>query len=87
MNIDGVNENVITLIMAAGKGTRMNSKKSKLVQKIYDKELVKRVVELAQKIESDEIITVVGTLKNIVDKSEFPIYYYDSDMKNGFIVD
>ena len=44
MNIDGVNENVITLIMAAGKGTRMNSKKSKLVQKIYDKELVKRVV-------------------------------------------
>ena len=35
----------------------------------------------------DDVITVVGTLKNIVDKSEFPIYYYDSDMKNGFIVD
>ena len=52
MIIDGVNENVITLIMAAGKGTRMNSKKSKLVQKIYDKELVKRVVELAQKIDT-----------------------------------
>lgn len=66
MIIDGVNENVITLIMAAGKGTRMNSKKSKLVQKIYDKELVKRVVELAQKIDSDEIITVVGYLKEQV---------------------
>ena len=66
MIIDGINENVITLIMAAGKGTRMNSKKSKLVQKIYDKELVKRVVELAQKIDSDEIITVVGYLKEQV---------------------
>ena len=68
MNVDGVNENVITLIMAAGKGTRMNSKKSKLVQKIYDKELVKRVVELAQKIDSDEIITVVGYLKEQIQK-------------------
>lgn len=66
MIINGVNENVITLIMAAGKGTRMNSKKSKLVHKIYDKELVKRVVELAQKIDSDEIITVVGYLKEQV---------------------
>ena len=66
MLIDGENENVITLIMAAGKGTRMNSQKSKLVHKIYDKELVKRVVELAQKIDSDEIITVVGYLKEQV---------------------
>jgi bifunctional UDP-N-acetylglucosamine pyrophosphorylase/glucosamine-1-phosphate N-acetyltransferase len=55
--------NVITLIMAAGKGTRMKSNKSKLVQKIYDKELVKRVVELAEKIGSNEIIAVVRIFK------------------------
>ena len=60
-------QNIITLIMAAGKGTRMNSKKSKLVQKIYDKELVKRVVELAEKIGSNEIIAVVGYLREQVE--------------------
>ena len=37
------------VVMAAGKGTRMKSKKSKLVQKIYGKEIVKRAVENAQK--------------------------------------
>ena len=57
------NSDIITLIMAAGKGTRMKSNKSKLVQKIYDKELVKRVVDLAENIGSSEIIAVVGFLK------------------------
>ncbi|MBR1540445.1 MAG: NTP transferase domain-containing protein [Clostridia bacterium] len=60
-------QNIITLIMAAGKGTRMKSNKSKLVQKIYDKELVKRVVELAEKIGSSEIITVVGYLREQIE--------------------
>lgn len=60
------NSDVITLIMAAGKGTRMKSNKSKLVQKIYDKELVKRVADLAEKIGSNEIITVVGYLQEQV---------------------
>ena len=62
------NLDFITLIMAAGKGTRMKSNKSKLVQKIYDKELVKRVVTLAEKIESKEIITVVGFLKEQIEE-------------------
>ena len=61
-------ENVITLIMAAGKGTRMKSNKSKLVQKIYDKELVKRVVELAERIGSSEIVTVVGYLREQIEE-------------------
>ena len=60
-------ENIITLIMAAGKGTRMNSKKSKLVQKIYDKELVKRVAQLAEKVGSNEIIAVVGYLREQIE--------------------
>jgi len=61
--------NVITLIMAAGKGTRMKSNKSKLVQKIYDKELVKRVVELAEKIGSSEIVAVVGYLREQIEEA------------------
>lgn len=66
MKIDNSEEYVMTLIMAAGKGTRMHSNKSKLVHKIYDKELVKRVVSLAKKIGSDEVVAVVGHLKEQV---------------------
>ena len=53
-------EEVVALVLAAGKGTRMKSDKSKLVHKIYGKELVRRVVETAQKAGVDDIITVVG---------------------------
>ena len=66
MIIDGEERYVATLIMAAGKGTRMKSNKSKLVHKIYDKELVKRVAELAKGVGSDEVITVIGHLKEQV---------------------
>ena len=59
-------EYVMTIIMAAGKGTRMNSNKSKLVHKIYGKELVTRVVELAEKIGSKEVVAVVGHLREQV---------------------
>ena len=57
---DYMKEEVVALVLAAGKGTRMKSDKSKLVHKIYGKELVKRVVETAQKAGVDDIITVVG---------------------------
>ena len=68
MIIDGEDKFVITVIMAAGKGTRMKSNKSKLVHKIYDKELVKRVAELAKEVGSDEVIAVVGHLKEQVEE-------------------
>ncbi len=53
----------IAVVMAAGKSTKMNSKKNKLVHKLYGKELVSRVVETAEKLDCDEIITVVGEQK------------------------
>lgn len=59
-------QNIIALVLAAGKGTRMKSEKSKLVHKIYGKELVKRVVETAEKSGVDEVITVVGYKKEQV---------------------
>ena len=67
MIIDGKEEYVMTIVMAAGKGTRMKTNKSKVVHKIYDKELVRRVVELAKKVGSDEIVTVVGHLREQVE--------------------
>ena len=67
MKIDDEEQYVITVIMAAGKGTRMKSNKSKLVHKIYDKELVKRVAELAHEIGSDDVVAVVGYLREQVE--------------------
>ena len=68
MKVDGEEEYVITVIMAAGKGTRMKSKKSKLVHKIYDRELVTRVARLAHNIGSDDVVAVVGYLKEQVEE-------------------
>ena len=59
-------EDIMAIVMAAGKGTRMKSKKSKLVQKIYGKEIVKRAVENAEKAGVKEIIAVVGYKKEEV---------------------
>ena len=42
-------QEVVAIVMAAGKGTRMKSKKSKLVHKIYGKEIIKRAVENVKK--------------------------------------
>ena len=54
---------VIAIVMAAGKGTRMKSKNSKLVQKIYGKEIIKRAVENAQKAGIQDIVAIVGYQK------------------------
>ena len=58
--------NIMAIVMAAGKGTRMKSKKSKLVQKIYGKEIVKRAVENAQRAGINDIVAVVGYMKEEV---------------------
>lgn len=60
-------EETLAIVMAAGKGTRMKSKKSKLVHQIYGKELVKRAVENARKAGIEDVITVVGYQKEQVE--------------------
>lgn len=59
-------DKIYTIIIAAGKGTRMKSMHSKLIQKIYDKEMVRRVAETAYNAGSDEIIAVIGHKKEEV---------------------
>lgn len=71
-------EEVVAIVMAAGKGTRMKSNKSKLVHKIYGKELVKRVVETAKKAEVNDIIAVVGYMQDQVrDVLKDTVYYVE----------
>ncbi|MBS1519312.1 MAG: NTP transferase domain-containing protein [Bacteroidetes bacterium] len=56
-----------TVIMAAGKGKRMkNPDKSKVMFELKGKPMIGYVVELAQKINSDIIIPVVGHQKSSV---------------------
>lgn len=57
---------IMAIMLAAGKGTRMKSKKSKLVQKIYGKEVVKRAVENAERAGVKNIVAVVGYMKEEV---------------------
>jgi len=59
-------ENSIAIVLAAGKGTRMKSEKSKLVHKILGKEIVLRAVENAQTAGVGDIIAVVGYRKEQV---------------------
>lgn len=53
-------EEVIGIILAAGKGTRMKTEKAKCVHKIYDKEMIRRVVDTARKAGINDIVTVIG---------------------------
>ncbi len=48
------------IILAAGKGTRMRSKKYKVLHEICGKPMVEYVVNLLNQLQLDELITVVG---------------------------
>ncbi|MCD6455079.1 MAG: NTP transferase domain-containing protein [Candidatus Aminicenantes bacterium] len=48
------------IILAGGKGTRMHSKKNKLLHKILGRELIRFPVEAAENVEAEKIILVVG---------------------------
>lgn len=64
------------VVLAAGKGTRMKSKLYKVLHQVCGKSMVEHVVEAAQAIEPDKIVTVVGNgakkVKTVLaGKSEF----------------
>lgn len=48
------------IILAAGKGTRMRSKLPKVLQPLAQKPLLQHVIDTAQQLECDQIITVIG---------------------------
>ena len=52
--------------MAAGAGTRMKSKKPKVVHEVLGKPLVRWVVDAAKEAGADEIVTVVGHMREQV---------------------
>ena len=61
-------EDIIGIILAAGKGTRMKTNKAKVVHKIYGKEMILRVVETAYKAGIHDVIAVLGHKREEVKK-------------------
>jgi UDP-N-acetylglucosamine diphosphorylase/glucosamine-1-phosphate N-acetyltransferase len=62
-----MNKKLSTVIMAAGKGKRMkNPEKSKVMYELDGKPMIEYVVELAQMIQSEKIIAIVGHQKQAV---------------------
>jgi bifunctional N-acetylglucosamine-1-phosphate-uridyltransferase/glucosamine-1-phosphate-acetyltransferase GlmU-like protein len=56
-----------TVIMAAGKGTRMKTQdKPKVMFEVNGRPMIEHVVDLAEHIGSDRIIAVVGFRKELV---------------------
>lgn len=53
-------ENLMALILAAGEGKRMKSKKSKVIHKICGKPLIERVYQQVKNSKIDDIVVVVG---------------------------
>jgi UDP-N-acetylglucosamine diphosphorylase/glucosamine-1-phosphate N-acetyltransferase len=55
-----LNNNVAIIILAAGLGKRMKSKKAKVLHKILNRPMIMYVVETATKIAGNDVIVVVG---------------------------
>ena len=58
--------NLATVIMAAGKGTRMKSDLPKVLHKINGRPLVHYVIDLAVKLHSEKTILIIGHEKEMV---------------------
>ena len=59
--------NTAAIVLAAGAGTRMKSKKPKVAHEILGKPLVRWVVDAAREAGADRIVSVVGHAREIVE--------------------
>ncbi|TDX51267.1 bifunctional UDP-N-acetylglucosamine diphosphorylase/glucosamine-1-phosphate N-acetyltransferase GlmU [Orenia marismortui] len=60
--------NLVTITLAAGKGTRMKSKLPKVLHKVAGKSMVQHVVDTADKLEPTNNIVIVGYKSELVKK-------------------
>ncbi|MFO7897342.1 MAG: sugar phosphate nucleotidyltransferase [Candidatus Cloacimonadales bacterium] len=57
---------IASIILAAGKGTRMKSEKPKVIFDLAAQPMINRVISTAERIDSDPIVVVVGYKKDEV---------------------
>ncbi len=79
-------KNLTTIVLAAGSGSRMNSKNHKVLHKIIDKTLLEYVLESVEEINSNKTCVVVGHMaeevKNSVDYKNNLIFVIQEE-QNG----
>jgi len=65
---------VVSVILAAGKGTRMKSELPKVLHTINGVSMIKRVVRLAESVNSERIIVIVGYKAELIkaELTDFP---------------
>ena len=64
-----MNNNLAVIILAAGKGTRMNSDLPKVLHLINNKPMILNVINSAYKINAEPIITIVGYKHEMIKKA------------------
>ncbi|ASG68470.1 bifunctional protein GlmU [Francisella halioticida] len=78
------------VILAAGKGSRMNSNKPKVLQTLAGKTLIEHVVESVVKLNPDNIVVVTGHLKeqveNILDGRDITFVHQKEQLGTGHAV-
>ena len=69
---------IATIILAAGKGTRMESKLPKVLHKLNNKTLIQRVLETSLELNPEKIIVIIGYKKNLIknDLKKYPQLEY-----------
>ena len=80
-----IEQPLIICILAAGKGTRMNSSIPKVLHEINDKPLIHHVIETSISLNPQKIITIIGYKKELVKKSveKFAVNYAYQDEQKG----
>ncbi len=63
---NNIKQQLATVIMAAGKGTRMKSDLPKVLHMVANKPMISHVINLSKKINSDKIILILGHKKELV---------------------
>ena len=66
LNMNKKTNQILIIILAAGKGTRMNSDMPKVIHKINDKPMINKVIETARSLAPKDIIAIVGFKKDEV---------------------
>lgn len=82
-------EPISAIIMAAGTDTTMKSKKSKLAQVIYGKEVIRRAVEAVKKAGIQEVTVIVGKNREEIEgilKEEVTYLYQEQSLGTGHAI-
>ena len=76
--------NLSVVIMAAGKGTRMNSNIPKVLHKLSGKTLLQHVIDTAKELNPKKIIVIIGheaqMIRNSVESNEI-LFSYQLEQK------